>query len=112
MYIHCIYIIVTGGIPLTNVKLSTSSSEVSFASEKNVTSHKRSASDYAVAHVKSPEVRRVHSASAGDLVSSSSTMTSPSGTFAVSKIVSFAVWLMSFAVCHMSFAVCHMSFAV
>ncbi|CAB3985242.1 Hypothetical predicted protein [Paramuricea clavata] len=75
-----------GGIPLTNVKLSTSSSEVSFASEKNVTSHKRSASDYAVANVKSPDVRRVHSASAGDLVSSSSTMTSPSGTFAVSKL--------------------------
>ncbi len=78
--------IVTGGIPITNVGLSSNSSEVSFVSEKSVTSHKRSASDYAVPLAKSPEVRHVHSASAGDLVSSSSAMTSPSGSFGMSRV--------------------------
>ena len=49
-------------------------------------SHKRSASDYGVSQAKHSDVGRVHSSSAGDLVSSSSAMTSPSGAFGISKV--------------------------
>ena len=52
-------------------ELSTASSDISFQSEKNVTSHKRSSSDYAVSVPETTDNHRMHSASAGDLSSSS-----------------------------------------
>ena len=57
-----------------------------------MTSHKRSASDYTVPSAKNLEVGRVHSASAGDLVTTSSTML-PSGTFGMTKVQFFGFTL-------------------
>ncbi|XP_046841435.1 oxysterol-binding protein 1-like isoform X2 [Xenia sp. Carnegie-2017] len=62
---------VTGNIPYSAGELSTASSDISFQSEKNVTSHKRSSSDYAVSVPETTDNHRMHSASAGDLSSSS-----------------------------------------